>query len=32
VLSHKPLTEEELRFIADYPDIARRLLTTVPLV
>ncbi len=31
VLSHKPLTEEELRFIADYPDIARKLLTTVPL-
>ncbi|MDD4635011.1 MAG: homocitrate synthase [Dehalococcoidales bacterium] len=31
VLSHKPLTEEELRFIADYPDIARQLLTTIPL-
>ncbi len=32
VLSHKPQAEEELCFIADYPDIARRLLTTVPLV
>lgn len=31
VLSHKPLTEEELRFIADYPDIAKQLLTTIPL-
>ena len=31
VLSHKPLTEEELRFIADYPDIAKLLLKTVPL-
>ncbi len=31
VLSHKPLTEEELCFIADYPDITRKLLTTIPL-
>ena len=31
VLSHKPLAEEELRFIADYPDIAKQLLTVIPL-
>ena len=31
VLSHKPLVEEELRFIADYPDIAKQLLTVIPL-
>jgi homocitrate synthase NifV len=31
VESHKPLVEEELLFIARYPDIARKLLTLTPL-
>lgn len=31
VLSHKPLVEEELLFIARYPHTARRLLTLTPL-
>jgi homocitrate synthase NifV len=31
VLSHKPLVEEELLFIARYPEIARKLLTLTPL-
>jgi isopropylmalate/homocitrate/citramalate synthase len=32
VQSHKPLVEDELLFIAKYPEIARKLLTLVPLV
>jgi len=31
VESHKPLVEDELIFIAQYPEIARKLLTLVPL-
>jgi homocitrate synthase NifV len=31
VESHKPLVEDELIFIAKYPDIAKKLLTMVPL-
>lgn len=31
VESHKPLVEDELRFIAKYPQIAKRLLTLTPL-
>jgi isopropylmalate/homocitrate/citramalate synthase len=31
VLAHKPLVEDELLFIARYPEIARKLLTLVPL-
>jgi isopropylmalate/homocitrate/citramalate synthase len=31
VLSHKPLVEDELLFIAKYPDIAKKLLTLTPL-
>jgi len=31
VESHKPLVEEELLFIAKYPDIAKKLLTMTPL-
>ncbi|OGO32863.1 MAG: homocitrate synthase [Chloroflexi bacterium RBG_16_56_11] len=31
VESHKPLVEDELLFIAKYPDIARKLLTMTPL-
>jgi citrate (Re)-synthase len=31
VESHKPLVEEELKFICQYPDIARKLLTMTPL-
>jgi homocitrate synthase NifV len=31
VLSHKPLVEDELLFIAKYPQIARKLLTLTPL-
>ncbi|MGD9115983.1 MAG: homocitrate synthase [Dehalococcoidia bacterium] len=31
VLSHKPLVEDELLFIARYPDIAKKLLTLTPL-
>jgi homocitrate synthase NifV len=31
VESHKPLVEDELRFIAEYPDIAKKLLTLRPL-
>jgi len=31
VLSQKPLTEDELLFIAHYPDVARKLLTMNPL-
>ena len=31
VESHKPLVEDELLFIAKYPDIARKLLTLTPL-
>lgn len=31
VESHKPLVEEELLFIAKYPDIAKKLLTLTPL-
>jgi isopropylmalate/homocitrate/citramalate synthase len=31
VESHKPLVEDELRFIADYPQIAKKLLTMTPL-
>jgi isopropylmalate/homocitrate/citramalate synthase len=31
VLSHKPLVEDELLFIANYPDIAKQLLTSTPL-
>ena len=31
VLSHKPLVEDELLFIARYPEIARKLLTLTPL-
>jgi isopropylmalate/homocitrate/citramalate synthase len=31
VLSHKPLVEEELKFICEYPDIAKELLTMSPL-
>jgi isopropylmalate/homocitrate/citramalate synthase len=31
VESHKPLVEDELRFIAKYPQIAKKLLTMVPL-
>jgi homocitrate synthase NifV len=30
VQSHKPLVDDELHFIATYPDIARQLLTLVP--
>lgn len=30
VQSHKPLVEEELLFIAKYPEIARKLLTLIP--
>ena len=32
VLSHKPLVEDELLFIARYPQIAKQLLTVTPLV
>ena len=31
VEAHKPLVEEELKFIAEHPDIARKLLTLTPL-
>ncbi len=31
VESHKPLVEDELRFIAKYPKIAKKLLTMIPL-
>jgi isopropylmalate/homocitrate/citramalate synthase len=31
VLAHKPLVEDELLFIARYPEIARKLLTLIPL-
>lgn len=31
VESHKPLVEDELKFIAEYPQIARKLLTMTPL-
>ncbi len=31
VESHKPLVEDELRFIARYPQVAKKLLTMVPL-
>jgi isopropylmalate/homocitrate/citramalate synthase len=31
VESHKPLVEDELQFIADYPKIAKKLLTMTPL-
>jgi homocitrate synthase NifV len=31
VLAQKPLVADELRFIAQYPDIARELLTLTPL-
>ena len=31
VESHKPLVEDELKFIADYPQIAKKLLTMTPL-
>ena len=31
VESHKPLVEDELRFIAKYPKIAKKLLTLLPL-
>jgi citrate (Re)-synthase len=31
VESHKPLVEEELRFICEHPDIAKKLLTMTPL-
>ena len=31
VESHKPLVEDELRFIARYPQIAKKLLTLTPL-
>jgi citrate (Re)-synthase len=31
VESHKPLVEEELKFICQYPEIARKLLTMTPL-
>ena len=31
VESHKPLVEDELRFIAKYPQIAKKLLTLTPL-
>jgi len=31
VLSHKPLVEDELLFIARYPEIAKKLLTSTPL-
>jgi isopropylmalate/homocitrate/citramalate synthase len=31
VLAHKPLVEDELLFIAKYPDIAKKLLTLTPL-
>ena len=31
VLSQRPLVEDELLFIAQYPDIARKLLTLTPL-
>jgi isopropylmalate/homocitrate/citramalate synthase len=31
VESHKPLVEDELQFIADYPQIAKKLLTMTPL-
>ena len=31
VLSHKPLVEEELKFICEYPDVAKELLTMSPL-
>jgi homocitrate synthase NifV len=30
VLAHKPLVDQELHFIAKYPDIARQILTLVP--
>jgi homocitrate synthase NifV len=30
VETHKPLVEDELRFICQYPDIARKLLTMTP--
>jgi homocitrate synthase NifV len=31
VLAQKPLVEDELKFIARYPDIAKELMTIVPL-
>ncbi len=31
VLAHKPLVEDELQFVARYPDITRQLLTLTPL-
>lgn len=31
VLSQRPLVEDELKFIADYPEIAKKLLTMTPL-
>ena len=31
VLAQKPLVEDELLFIAKYPDVARELLTMTPL-
>jgi homocitrate synthase NifV len=30
VQAHKPLVDDELHFIAKYPDIARQLLTLIP--
>jgi hypothetical protein len=31
VEAHKPLVEDELKFIAEYPQIAKKLLTMTPL-
>jgi hypothetical protein len=31
VEAHKPLVEDELKFICQYPDIAKKLLTMTPL-
>jgi len=31
VLAQKPLVEDELKFIAKYPDIAKELMTIAPL-
>ncbi|NLL89595.1 MAG: homocitrate synthase, partial [Dehalococcoidales bacterium] len=31
VEAQKPLTEDELKFIAEYPDIVKKLLTLTPL-
>jgi homocitrate synthase NifV len=32
VEAHKPLVEDELLFVARYPEVARKLLTLTPLV